>query len=140
MRQKLLLFGRTSLFMRRILIITSFILAGLTFGDIFLKTATIIDGQTAGQRNAGYIRVTAATQTASTMKVIGSAGFCDNKNIFLGINNQCQDGGLENKGSSPGYYVNYNHWDNNDDGHNDEEDVDVYDEEDKENDHDRENA
>ncbi|MBV6466280.1 MAG: hypothetical protein PGMFKBFP_01585 [Anaerolineales bacterium] len=126
--------------MRRILIITSFILAGLTFGNIFLKTATIIDGQTAGQRNAGYIRVTAATQTASTMKVIGSAGSCDNKNIFLGINNQCQGGGLENKGSSPGYYVNYNHWDNNDDGHNDEEDVDVYDEEDKENDHDRENA
>ncbi|MBW7897741.1 hypothetical protein B188_25840 [Candidatus Brocadiaceae bacterium B188] len=87
MRQKLLLFGRTSLLLQRILIITSLLLAVLTFGNFFLKTSTIIENQTASQENAGHILVTDTAQIISTMKVIGSGGCCDDKNISHCLNN-----------------------------------------------------
>lgn len=98
MRRKLLLFGKTPLFMQRISIITSLVLSVLTVGNFFLKTFTIIDDFS------------------------------------------FQNSAIRGKEYSYGYFVSDNHWDNDDGGHYEEEDIDVYDEGDRENEYDRETA
>ena len=140
MRRKLLLLGKTSLLKQRISIITSLILAVLTLGNFFLKTSTIIDDLTVGQKNAENVTVADTTKTTSIMKVIGSGGSCNDKNISYCLNNHFQSSAHQGKKYSRCYYVSYNHWDNDDDGHSNEEDIDVYDEEDRENEYERENA
>lgn len=87
MRRKLLLVGKTSLLSQRISIITSLILAVLTFGNFFLKTSTIIDDLAVGRKTAENVTAADATKTTSIMTVIGCGGilfFLQATKVFYG--------------------------------------------------------
>lgn len=138
MRQKLLLFGKTSLFMQKIAIVTSLVLAVSAVGNYFLKTLTIIDDPRIGQKNSEN---TGIAITSCTVKVIenGSSGSND-KNVSRCLNSHFQNSAIQDKEYSSSYFVSDNNCNNEDSGHYDEEDIDVYDEEDKENEFDWETA
>lgn len=138
MRQKLLLSGKTSLFMQRISIIISLVLVVLTIGNFFLKTFTIIDDSSAGQKNAEN---KAVAITPCTIKVTGNGSSGSNdKSVFRCLNSPFQNSAIQGKEYSYSYFVSDHHWDNDDGSHYDEEDIDVYNEEDRENECDRETA
>lgn len=138
MGRKLLLFGKTSLLMKKTSVLISLVLVILTFGIIFLKTLTM-DDLNVVQKIATNTTETNAGQIHYAAKVIGDSGSNDKK-IANYSNNHFQNNTIHGKELSYCYFISESHWSDNDDGHSDEEDSDVCDEEDRENEYDREDA
>lgn len=135
MGRKLILLGKTSLLEQKISVLISLVLAVLTLGVFFLKTLTI-DDLSVGQKTAINATVTDDSLITCTTKAIGG----DNIGNDESVSNCANSHTIHGKEISYCYLLNDNHWSDNDDGHSDEEDDDAYDDECRENKHEREDV
>jgi len=135
MGRKLILLGKSSLLEQKISVLISLILVVLTLGGFFLKTLTI-DDLSVGQKTAVNATVTDDSLITCTTKAIedNSNGSNDES-----VSNCANSHTIHGKEISYCYLLNDNHWSDNDDGHSDEED-DVYDDECRENEREREDV
>ncbi len=137
MGRKLILLGKTSLLEQKISVLISLVLAVLTLGVFFLKTLTI-DDLSVGQKTAINTTVADDSLITCTTKAIGGDGSIGNDES---VSNCANSHTIHGKEISYCYFVNDNHWSDNDDGHSDEEDDDVYDDDERrENNHEREDV
>lgn len=136
MGRKLILLGKTSLSEQKISVLISLVLVVLTLGIFLLKTLTI-DDLSVGWKTAINTTVADDYLITSTTKAREGDGSVGNDES---VSNCANSHTIYGKELSYCYFMNDNHWSDNDDGHYDEDDDDVYDDECRENKHVREDV